>query len=239
MERSDGTYRLGGVLLAAGSVVLFIGTLFYIRLTPELGLPAAVADRMRALADARALGPQPMALAGGFAFFGDVLLTAACIALLTRRRLPGSDLEPFGWTLVAVGAANAMLFDSLMAVVLAPLAQLPDPGAFLAFKSWFDFLFAAGNVPFGLGAIAVLSADRRAAAPLLPRALAGFGIVVGAVALASGLGYATGAMALPPAIGLTVTLCCAVFAAFGVQIARREGTATLPVSFPARLVSPT
>ena len=149
MERSDGTYRLSGLLLAAGSVVLFVGTLFYIRLTPELGLPATVADRMHALADARALGPQPMALAGGFAFFGDVLLTAACIALLTRRRLPGSDLEPFGWTLVAIGAANAMLFDSSMAVLLSPLAQLADPGAFLAFKGWFDFLFAAGNVPFG------------------------------------------------------------------------------------------
>src|SRR5689334_2629500 len=128
MERSDGTYRLSGLLLAAGSVVLFVGTLFYIRLTPELGLPATVADRMHALADARALGPQRMALAGGFAFFGDVLLTAACIALLTRRRLSDSDLEPFGWTLVAVGAANAMLFDSLMAVLLAPLARLPDPG---------------------------------------------------------------------------------------------------------------
>src|SRR5215470_6927946 len=106
MERSDGTHRLAGVLLAAGSVVLFVGTLFYIRLTPELGLPATVADRVHALADARALGPSRMALAGGFAFFGDFLLAAACIALLTRRRLSGSDLEAVGWTLVAVSAAN-------------------------------------------------------------------------------------------------------------------------------------
>src|SRR5579862_4915604 len=239
MERSDGTHRLAGILLAAGSVVLFVGTLFYIRLTPELGLPATVADRVHALADARALGPERMALAGGFAFFGDFLLAAACIALLTRRRLPGSDLEPVGWTLVAVSAATAMLFDSSMAVLLAPLAQLPEPGAFLAFKAWFDFLFAAGNIPFGLGAIAVLSADRRAAAPLLPRALDAFGIAVGAVALVSGFGYVTGAMVVPPAIGLTVMLGCAVFAAFGVQIARREGTAASPVSFPASLVSPT
>ena len=237
MERPDGTYRLAGVLLAAGSVVLFVGTLFYIRLTPELGLPAAVADRMHALADARALGPQRMALAGGFAFFGDFLLAAACNALLTRRRLSGSDLEPVGWTLVGVSAANAMLFDSSMAALLAPLAQLPDAGTFIAFKGWFDFLFAAGNVPFGLGAIAVLLADLRAPAPLLPRALDRFGIAVGAVALASGFGYVTGTMVVPPAIGLTVTLGSAVFAALGMQIARREGTAAARVPLTATLVS--
>jgi len=237
MERSDGTYRLAGVLLAAGSVVLFAGTLFYIRLTPQLGLPAALADRAQALADARTLGPQRMALAGGFAFFGDFLLAAGCLALLTRRRLPGSDLEPVGWTLVAVSAANAMLFDSSMAVLLAPLAELRDPGAFLAFKAWFDFLFAAGNVPFGLGTIAVLSADARSPAPLLPRAADIGGIAVGALALASGFGYVTGAVVVPPAIGLTITLGCAVFAALGVQIARRERTASSRAPLPAGLAS--
>src|SRR6185295_17170980 len=95
-------YGLTGVLLAAGAATLFVGTLFYIRLTPELGLPTLAVNRMQALSDAVALGPGSMAFAGGFAFAGDVLLVAACLALVTRRKLAGSDLEPVGWTLVAV-----------------------------------------------------------------------------------------------------------------------------------------
>src|SRR5262245_41159467 len=159
--RSRDSYALSGALLAAGSILLFIGTLFYIRLTPELGLPTAAGNRMQALADALALGPQAMLLAGGFALFGDVFLTAGCIALMTRRRLAQSDLERAGWTLFAMGAGIAIVFDSMMAVLLAPLARLADPGPFVAFKGWFDLLFASGNVPYGIGAFAVLAADMR------------------------------------------------------------------------------
>ena len=177
--RTPETYALSGVLLATGSLLLFLGTLFYVRLTPELGLPTAAANRPQALADALALGPRPMFLAGGLAFFGDVLLTAAAIALAARRRLAGSDLEPFGWTLFALGAGIAIIFDSMMAALLAPLAQMADPGAFIAFKAWFDLLFACGNVPYGLGAIAILVADLRAEQPLLRKPLALFGIAVG------------------------------------------------------------
>ncbi|HEY2386292.1 MAG TPA: hypothetical protein VGK30_04975 [Candidatus Binatia bacterium] len=222
-HESRESFALSGTLLAAGAATLFVGTLFYIRLTPQLGLPAPAEDRLRALQDAIALGPTRMALAGGFALFGDVLLTAACIALAARRRLPDSDLERFGWTLVAVSAAVAIVFDSMMAVLLAPLTRLAEPGVFLACKAWFDFLFAAGNVPFGIGTIAVLWADMRTDAPLLPKGLASFGIAVGAVALVSGAGYVLGILVVPAAIGLTVTLGCVVFAAYGVQITRHEG----------------
>ena len=229
-------FALSGALLAAGAATLFVGTLFYIRLTPQLGLPAPADERLQAFQDAIALGSARMALAGGFALFGDVLLTAACIALAARRRLPDSDLERFGWTLVAVSAAVAIVFDSMMAVLLAPLTRLPEPGVFLACKAWFDLLFAAGNVPFGVGAIAVLWADMRAEAPLLPRAIALFGIAVGVVALASGAGYVLGVFVLPAAIGLTVTFGCVVFAAYGVQIARHEGR---PASAVGRIATAT
>jgi len=227
---SSDTYALSGVLVAVGAAVLFTGTLFYIRLTQDLGLPSAPATYTQALADARALGPRPMFLAGVFAFFGDVFLTAGCIAMITRRRLRRSDLEVFGWTLVAIGAAVAMVFDSMMAVLLAPLAQLSDPGVFVAFKGWFDLLFASGNVPYGIGAVAVLVADMRSARPLLPKALAAFGVAVGVVAFASGAGYVAGIVVLPAAIGLTVTSGCVVFAVLGVQIARRESGRALRTS---------
>jgi hypothetical protein len=222
-------FALSGALLTAGAATLFVGTLFYIRLTPQLGLPAPADERLRAFQDAIALGPARMALAGGFALFGDVLLTAACLALAARRRLRDSDLERFGWTLVAVSAAIAIVFDSMMAVLLAPLSRLADPGVFLACKAWFDFLFAAGNAPFGIGTIAVLWADMHDDAPLLPRTLALFGIAVGVVAFASGAGYVLGVLVLPAAIGLTVTLGCVVFAAYGVQIARHEGRPAMAV----------
>ena len=55
---------VSGALLAFGAAALFVGTLFYARLTPELGLPALPAERTQALADALKLGPQALALAG-------------------------------------------------------------------------------------------------------------------------------------------------------------------------------
>jgi len=216
--RGDG---FAAVLLTLGAAALFVGTLFYTRLTPELGLPALPSARPQALADALALGPQPLALAGGVSFLGDCLLLAASIALAARSARP-SDLEAAGWALMAVSVALAVVFDSMIGVLFFPLAQGADPAPFLAFKGWFDFLFAAGNVPYGLGFIAVLRADARSAEPLLPRTLAYLGMLVGALAALSGAGYWAGVLHLRLVIGLTVTFGCVVLAALGVQMARRE-----------------
>ena len=169
-RRRDGARAPGdvvsGALLASGAAALFVGTLFYARLTPELGLPALPAERTQALADALKLGPTALALAGGFAFLGDCLLLAACIALASRSRRQASDLDAAGWALMAVSVALAMVFDSMTAALFFPLAHASDSAPFVAVKSWFDFLFAAGNVPYGLGFIAVLCADLRRSEPL-------------------------------------------------------------------------
>ena len=207
-----------GALLASGAAALFVGTLFYARLTPELGLPALPAERTQALADALSLGPQPLALAGGFAFLGDCLLLAACIALASRSG--PSKLDSAGWALMAVSVALAMVFDSMTAALFFPLAHASDSAPFVAVKSWFDFLFAAGNVPYGLGFIAVLCADIRHSEPLLPRAVSYVGIVIGAAAAISGLGAALGILHLPLVIGLSVAFGCVMLAALGVKIAR-------------------
>src|ERR1700743_2905841 len=105
-ERASGDV-FSGALLASGAAALFVGTLFYARLTPELGLPALPAERTQALSDALKLGPQPLALAGGFAFLGDWLLLAARIALASRSRR-ADDLDTVGWALMAVSVALAM-----------------------------------------------------------------------------------------------------------------------------------
>ena len=215
-----------GALLAAGAAALFVGTLFYARLTPELGLPALPAERTQALADALKLGAQPLALAGGFAFLGDCLLLAACITLASRGPRP-SSLEPAGWALMAVSVALAMIFNSMTAALFFPLAHASDSAPFVATKSWFDFLFAAGNVPYGLGLIAVLCADMRRSESLLPRAVAYVGIAIGAAAAISGLGSALGVVHLPLVIGLSVTFGCVILAALGLKIARSAPIAVL------------
>jgi hypothetical protein len=207
-----------GALLASGAAALLVGTLFYARLTPELGLPALPAERTQALADALSLGPQPLALAGGFAFLGDCLLLAACIALAARTG--PSKLDSAGWALMAVSVALAMVFDSMTAALLFPLAHASDSAPFVAVKSWFDFLFAAGDVPYGLGFIAVLCADLRRSEPLLPRAVSYVGIAVGVAAAISGLGAALGVLHLPLVIGLSVTFGCVILTALGLKIAR-------------------
>ena len=209
-----------GALLASGAAALFVGTLFYARLTPELGLPALPAERTQALADALKLGAQPLALAGGFSFLGDCLLLAASIALASRDRRAG-NLDSVGWALMAVSVAIALMFDSMTAALIFPLAHGADQAPFLAVKSWFDFLFAAGNVPYGLGFIAILCADMRHAEPLLPRAVGYVGIAIGAAAAISGLGYALGVLHLPLVIGLSVTFGCVILAGLGLKIARR------------------
>ncbi len=216
---------VSGALLAAGAAALFVGTLFYARLTPELGLPALPSERTQALADALKLGPQLLALAGGFAFLGDCLLLAACIALASRRRV--SDLDAIGWALMAVSVALAMVFDSMTAALFWPLAHVANSALFVAIKSWFDFLFAAGNVPYGLGFIAVLCADMRRSEPLLPRPVSYAGIAIGAAAAISGLGAALGVLHLPLVIGLSVTFGCVILAALGLKIARSDTTSVL------------
>ncbi len=207
-----------GLLLTAGAASLFVGTLFYARLTPALGLPARASERGQALADVLALGPDRLGLAGGFAFAGDCLLLAACIALAFRARRRASDLDLAGWALIAVSVAIATVFDSMTAALFWPLARSSDPAPFLAVKAWFDFLFAAGNAPFGLGFIAILAADRLGSAPLLPKAVAVLGMAIGAAAAISGLGYLVGLIHLPLVIGLTVTFGCLILAALGVRI---------------------
>jgi hypothetical protein len=214
-----------GAALAVGAVALFVGTLFYARLTPELGLPALPAGRSQALADAISAGAQRLTLAGGWAFLGDWLILGASVALVRRRRNPASDLESVGWALVAASTAIAMVFDSMTAALFWPLAHTSDSGTFAAFKAWFDFLFAAGNIPFGLGFIAVLWTDARSNSPLLWKPLDYFGIAVGAAAAISGIGYLTELAHFPLVIGLTVTVGCVVLTALGIQIARDGRTA--------------
>jgi hypothetical protein len=81
---------VSAILLVSGAAALSVGTLFYAQLSPVLGLPAPPAARAQALADALSLGPAKMALAGGFAFLGDV----ACCSPPASPWLQGAAVRP-------------------------------------------------------------------------------------------------------------------------------------------------
>jgi hypothetical protein len=212
-------FRVAGAMLALGGFVLFVGTLFYITmLTVPLNMPTYPSSYPQALIDAHAVGPRPMSWAGNWTFFGDLFIMAGSLALMSRRRTR-SDLESAGWALIAVSVLLALIFDSVMAVLLAPLSRVDGGSGFLAFKAWFDFLFAAGNVPWGLGGVAVLWANAHSPANVVPKWLYYPGMVIFSLGALSGAGYVTGWLLMPNLIGFTASAGALAYAGMGTAIA--------------------
>jgi hypothetical protein len=214
------TFRLAGVLLAVGCAIFAVGVLRYALLPSDLGLPADQSSYQNALKEATSRTAEMM-LAGKVIFFGDLLVAAAALALLSRRRYVGVDLERVGWALVFVSFLPAFVFDSLMGSALPHLAT-DAPGSFVAFKSWFDFQFAAGNIPFGIGAALVFLADARSPGPTLPSVVDYLAIAVCCIALIGGLGYVLGLFVGWQLNGPPLLLAAIALGALGIQIARRE-----------------
>src|ERR1700694_2600694 len=180
------TFRLAGLLLAFGCAVFAVGVLRYALLPSDLGLPADQSSYQNALKEATSRTAEMM-LAGRVIFVGDILVAAAALALLSRRRYLGVDLERVGWALVFVSFLPAFVFDSLMGSALPHLAT-DAPGSFAAFKSWFDFHVAAGNIPVGIGGGLGFSADARSARPTLPPVADYVAVAVCGITLIGGLG---------------------------------------------------
>jgi hypothetical protein len=167
-----------------------------------------------------------MRAAGRISFVGDGLIFAACIALLGRKTLAAyGDFEQVCWSLVGVGFAIALIFDSMMGAALGTLAHLQQQEVFIGFKGWFDFLFAAGNI-FVIGAAGLFWSDAQSTKPLLPKMVDYAFVVVSVLAVLSGLGYVLGVFVAPQLIGGTIIAATLGLGAFGVQISRR-GAATL------------
>jgi hypothetical protein len=207
------------MLLIVGSVVFVVGIALYAMLPPELGTPAAEANYPAALREATSLASE-MGRAGRVIYVGDLLMAAAALALLPRRRLAGSDIERVGWSLIVVSFVPAFVFDSLFASALPRLAP-SAPESFTAFKAWFDLQFAAGNIPFGIGAAAVFIADARASRRTLPAVVDYLAALVCGLALLGGLGYVLGLFVSATLNGATLGVAALAFGALGVQIARK------------------
>jgi hypothetical protein len=207
------------MLLTAGSVVFVVGIALYAALPPELGTPAAEATYPDTLREATSLA-SAMERAGRVIYIGDLLIAAAALALLPRKRLAGSDIERVGWSLIFVSFVPAFVFDSLFASALPRLAPTA-PETFTAFKYWFDLQFATGNIPFGIGAAAVFLADARSSERTLPAIVDYLAALVCGLALVGGLGYVLGLFVNATLNGATLGLAALAFGALGVQIARK------------------
>jgi hypothetical protein len=183
-------YLVAGILLLAGSAVLAVGVILYALLPNDLALPAASSSYPNALKEATQ-HVDVMKRAGQVIFFGDMLVAAAALALLPRKRYERLDLERVGWALIFVAFLPAFVFDSMMASAL-PNAAAGVPASFGLFKSWFDVQFAAGNIIFGLGGSALFFADSAADEPTLPRVIDYLAVAVAVTTFVGGLGYLLG-----------------------------------------------
>jgi hypothetical protein len=210
---------LAGTLLALGSVFFIVGVALYGLLPPELGLPAAEASYADALQQA-AQQSAGMAGAGRVTFIGDLLVAAAALALVSRRGSDDSGLAHVGWSLIFVSFLPALVFDSLMGTAL-PNLVVSSPASFSAFKSWYDFQFASGNIAFGIGGAAIFYSDARASRPLLPRIVDYVAVTVAALAFVGGVGYVLGLFVGWQFNGPPLLLAGVALGALGIQIARR------------------
>jgi hypothetical protein len=200
-------------------VVFIVGIALYVVLPRDLGAPAAESTYSDSQKAATSLSSE-MERAGRVIYVGDLLIAAAALALLPRRLLPGSDIERVGWALIFVSFVPAFVFDSLFGSALPRLAS-GSAESFFAFKSWFDLQFATGNIPFGIGAIAVFLADARSTHPTLPSIVDYLAALVCALALLGGLGYVLGLFVNATLTGGSLGFAALAFGALGVQIARK------------------
>ncbi|TME33623.1 MAG: hypothetical protein E6I75_15055 [Chloroflexi bacterium] len=212
-------FRFAGILLATGSLVFVVGIALYATLPSDLGTPSAETSYAEALREATTL-PTQMERAGRVIYLGDLLIAAAALALLPRKRLVSSDVERVGWSLIFVSFVPAFVFDSLFGSALPRLA-VGAPETFPAFKSWFDLQFAVGNIPFGIGAIAVFIADARSDQPTLLAVVDYLAALVCGLALLGGLAYVLGLFVSATLTGGTLGVAALAFGALGAQIARK------------------
>jgi hypothetical protein len=108
-----------------------------------------------------------------------------------------------------------------MGTVLGPVASSHQAELFRAFKGWFDFLFAVGNV-FVIGGVPIFWIDSKSSAPLLPKPVDYAIIVIGILTAAGGLLYVLGLPVPPLFIGGAVILATVALGILGIQIGRRE-----------------
>jgi hypothetical protein len=209
----------GGLALALGSVGVVATSALYAISPSAVALPAQPFDLSLALSGAIA-GARTMYAAGTIGIFADVVM--ACGALLVAAELArrGRGVAALGWTLMAMSIIIFVFVDVIVAHLLGPLAAMKDgASAFAGFKRLFDALFLLGTAAFGAGAILALASELRASAPLVSRALALAGALIGTAAVLAATACFCG-LPLEQGVGISVGLGAALFAVIGVTIAR-------------------
>jgi hypothetical protein len=99
---------------------------------------------------------------------------------------------------------------------------MPDgAGAFTAFKRLFDVLFLLGTTAFGTGAMLALMNEMQSAAPIMSKPVAAAGALTGSAGVLAAAACFAG-FPLEQAVGISIGLGSAIFAAIGAQIMWRR-----------------
>jgi hypothetical protein len=212
-------FKVGGAMLALGSLGVAVTSVLYALSPPAAALPAQPFDQALALAGALA-GARSMFAAGTVGIFSDVVMAVGALMIVIELAGRGQGAAAAGWSAIVLSIVLFTFADVTVGYVLGPVAAMPDgAGAFTAFKRFFDVLFLLGTVAFGGGAIQALTNDMRSAAPIVSRSVA----TAGGLAGSAGLLAATACFAgfpLQLAVGISVGVGSVIFVAVGVQVAR-------------------
>jgi hypothetical protein len=208
---------VGGAAIGLGSLGVTATGVLYALSPPAAALPAQPFDQALALAGAVA-GARTMFAAGTVGIFSDIVMAAGALLVALELARHRRGIAVAGWIAILLSLVVFTFVDAIVGYVLGPVAAMPDgAGAFTAFKHLFDVLFLLGTTAFGTGAMLALMNEMQSAAPIMSKpvavagALAGLAGVLAAVACFAGF-------PLEQAVGISIGLGSAIFAAIGAQI---------------------
>jgi hypothetical protein len=220
-EAAASGLRAGGAAVALGSLGVTATSVLYALSPPAAALPAQPFDQISALAGA-ASGARTIFAAGTVGIFSDLVLGVGALVIALELARRERALAVAGWIAILLSAVVFTFVDAIVGYVLGPLAAMTDgAGAFVAFKRLFDVLFLLGTAAFGVGAAVALTDDLQSATPIAGKAMALAGALAGLGGTLAAAACFAGAP-LEQAVGVSIGLGSAIFAAIGTQIALKS-----------------
>ena len=192
--REPDAARAGGYVLALAAVLVAVGLIFH-------PVPAGgFEERPSVLSNTPWWGPIHIAIAAGFV----LSVLGSLLMLMAGGRLVRPWPAALFWGAMAVGmvffTGVALINGWVMHALTAQGAPSTDPLLYDAFNRLLIGYGWLGNPLFLFGLTGVAYLEVRGAAPLMPRPVAWFGLIVSLLSWGRGIGSATGLYFLEPLI---------------------------------------
>lgn len=218
-QQRDPIVRAAGIVLAIGAAGVVVTCVGYGLSPPEAAMPIGPIDAQSAMA-AAVSGRATMRLAGLAGIPGDVLTTAAWMALAVTELFRQRGLAAIGWFLLACSTILFVAVDTTVGFVLPPLATAGAEQAFLGSKTSFDGLFLASTFTFGIGTVLALlrhaTSDRTIVWPL-----AVLGLLAGFACTVAAAGGLTGTLVSPYLLGGGIAVGALAYCMIGLNLSLR------------------